>query len=211
MNLYAIILLTSFITVATAIVNGFDARDGQFPHLVSLRLFAADRHFCGGAILNANWILTAAHCVDKVAIDSFYIFAGSIDLRNNGSTHTPIELIVHPTYDKNLVKNDIALIRTADAIEFSERIRAIGLPTEDAPIDVSVLFAGWGLQVPQSLRSIAKTLKFLKMQTISQNECHNKYKTHDRTAVRDFNDLVCGLSIGRGICNFDSGQRMLLY
>lgn len=187
-------------------MNGLDARDGQFPHLVSLRLFAEDRHFCGGAILNKNWILTAAHCVDTVANDGLYIFAGAIGMQSNGTTYNVSKVFVHPTYDKALVKSDIALLRTANAIVFSDRVRPIALPTQDAPIDVAVLFAGWGLQVPQAVKSIAKTLKFLKMQTISQSDCYDKYEVYERTAVRDFNDVVCGLSIGRGICNFDSGQ-----
>ena len=43
------------------IVGGAETHHGEFPWLVSIRL--DQRHFCGGALLDKQWILTAAHCV----------------------------------------------------------------------------------------------------------------------------------------------------
>ena len=44
------------------VVGGTVAHEGQFPYQISLRN-RYNRHFCGGSILNHQWILTAAHCV----------------------------------------------------------------------------------------------------------------------------------------------------
>jgi len=46
------------------IIGGNDAKDGQVPYIVSLQRLGVG-HFCAGAIIDAKWILTAAHCVER--------------------------------------------------------------------------------------------------------------------------------------------------
>ena len=45
------------------VVNGLDAQVGEFPWMVSLNL--RGEHFCGGTLIGAQWVMTAAHCVLK--------------------------------------------------------------------------------------------------------------------------------------------------
>jgi secreted trypsin-like serine protease len=44
------------------IVNGSDAPLGKYPSMVTLK---RNRHqICGGTILNENWVLTSASCIN---------------------------------------------------------------------------------------------------------------------------------------------------
>lgn len=43
------------------IVSGVDAQLGEFPWVVAIGL--DQMFFCGGALLNDKFVLTAAHCV----------------------------------------------------------------------------------------------------------------------------------------------------
>ena len=45
------------------VVNGLNAQVGEYPWMVSLKL--RGEHFCGGTLISAKWIMTAAHCVLK--------------------------------------------------------------------------------------------------------------------------------------------------
>jgi secreted trypsin-like serine protease len=45
--------------ISKFIVGGEKAREGQFPHTVSLRIIEPiNVHGCGGSILNSRWIVT---------------------------------------------------------------------------------------------------------------------------------------------------------
>lgn len=82
------VALASAITMAAAlpttpakeqenlIVGGEDAVVGDFPYIVSLQ--QGGSHFCGGTLLNANTVMTAAHCSTGTDPGSVTIRAGSL-------------------------------------------------------------------------------------------------------------------------------------
>ena len=43
------------------IVGGMPAEPNEFPWIVGLSV--NDTWFCGGSLINHNWVLTAAHCL----------------------------------------------------------------------------------------------------------------------------------------------------
>lgn len=49
------------------IVGGAKASFGRWPWQISLRQWRTSTylHKCGSALLNENWAISAAHCVDK--------------------------------------------------------------------------------------------------------------------------------------------------
>lgn len=58
------------------IVGGTTAALGEFPYLVSLSYSGS--HFCGGVLLNAYTVLTAAHCSVSYSASSVKVRAGTL-------------------------------------------------------------------------------------------------------------------------------------
>lgn len=223
MNLFSLLFLATLIALVTAkyhingsavqrIVNGFDAKRRQFPYVVSLRSTKDSGHFCGGAILSSRWIVTAAHCTESEITGSFYVFAGSNDLRNDGIVYNVSRIVMHPEYDEIDTQMDIALLHTSQAIEFNRLVQPISLPIEDTPPDILVTVAGWGsTSITGSIKDIPSKLQFLQQRTIDSESCRNAFNyRHSSYAKRNFSTLLCARTSNAAPCTCDSGVYIIL-
>ena len=52
------------------VINGQDASPHSWPWQISLRMNG--KHVCGGSLIRPNWVVTAAHCVDRYPLASAY-------------------------------------------------------------------------------------------------------------------------------------------
>jgi trypsin len=59
------------------IVGGVSASQGDLPSMVSVQLSGLG-HLCGGTLLNANTVVSAAHCYYGRTTSTFTIRAGSL-------------------------------------------------------------------------------------------------------------------------------------
>lgn len=50
--------------VSNRIVGGEEAEPGQFPYQVALVGYGMNWPYCGGTLLNEEWVVTIAHCVE---------------------------------------------------------------------------------------------------------------------------------------------------
>ncbi|XP_043485155.1 chymotrypsin-2-like isoform X2 [Leptopilina heterotoma] len=178
------------------IVGGSLAKEGQFPYQVSLR--KNNKHFCGGSIINENWILTAAHCLTGFNDSNIDVVAGTNTLDEGGVFYKSKKIIPHPNYSSILIRNDLGLIQLEKAIEFTDKIKSITLPTDDfSKFGNSAVLSGWGTtsypgKPPNELQHIFLTV-------IPQKECLS-------ANFRITNNNICTLNKkGEGACHGDSG------
>jgi len=141
------------------VINGTDAVAGEFPFLVALAdpnrvssESAFDAQFCGGALLTAFTVVTAAHCVTDdhgQVMDSAKVEVLHGDsLSGSGAGVKVTRIQVDPAYDPNSMVHDIAVLTLASPIS-SGTIAPID-PTQAASLAVGtpVRAAGWGRTSP---------------------------------------------------------------
>jgi secreted trypsin-like serine protease len=95
------------------IVGGAPAEPGKYPWQVRLYESMDDEiGFCGGSIIDKQWILTAAHCL--LDTDSVVVGFGNVD-RTKTTKIEGEKIFVHPDYADGK-KADVALVKLAKPI-----------------------------------------------------------------------------------------------
>jgi trypsin len=179
------------------IVGGQAATAGQFPYIVSLQV--SNRHYCGGSLLNADTIITAAHCATYSA-SSYSVRAGSLQWASGGVTSRVSQVIRNPSYSGN--DNDIAIMKLSTPIAAGGNIAYVSLPSanSDPASGSSSTVAGWGATSQGGSGPAA--LRYVTVPIVSRATCRNQYGTSSIT-----NNMVCAAetSGGKDSCQGDSG------
>ena len=192
------------------IVGGDNAEIRDYPWQVSLQLqpqYGGD-HFCGGTIINAEWILTAAHCLewDDVEFQPQYmrVRAGFTGLSSNeGSYYNVVEFIMHPDYVGSSYENDIALLRLTSPIDLTNPLtKAVKIVTQsDASqglTDPGVIgkVSGWGTLYSDG--PAPDTLQAVEIPIVDPS--NSNYNPSQITA-----DMLMAGEAGLDACQGDSG------
>ncbi|XP_054084124.1 lectizyme-like [Zeugodacus cucurbitae] len=195
------------------IINGHEAQKGEAPYIVSLRAIS---HFCAGSIINENWVLTAAHCLDS---DKFTVVAGlhsrfdesNVQIRKVTSKS---QYIVHEDYVYGGVgPNDIGLIYIPEGFDLNTLSRdgvapvsKVALPSGKYESTGNGRLFGWGRDNSGALPIVLQTLE---ANIIGYSKC--KAALPFWAPLKKGN--ICSYTAGTtdGACNGDSGGPLVRY
>lgn len=128
------------------IVGGSSAVEKQFPYQVSLCIKETDVTFCGGVIINENYVLTAAHCfLSRLSETTIYGLVNITHTTDAGTRLGFTNIVPHPHFRAFQPIHDLALLRTNLPIEFSEFVKKVNLPIHNFQPGSNAVMSGWGL------------------------------------------------------------------
>jgi len=184
------------------IVGGSPATRGEFPWMVEIRVGAG--HYCGGSIINNNWIVTAGHC-SELAISGYTVVVGEHALdETEGSeqTRTVTQIVIHPDYDGFALKNDVAVWRVSAPFTYSLHVQAANIARPEFIPEQNVVVAGWGALTEGG--SSPTVLMKVTVPMVTVETCREAYGS---SLIVD--GMICAGTGGRDSCQGDSGGPLL--
>jgi len=101
-------------------------------------------HICGGSIHSDRVILTAAHCLDNVAIEDLSVRAGSSHWSKGGQEVKVLKAISHSQYHYLALPYDVAVLILESPLKFSAYVQKIALAEKHSQAGNISLVSGWG-------------------------------------------------------------------
>uniref|UniRef100_A0A8C8FU92 trypsin n=1 Tax=Oncorhynchus tshawytscha TaxID=74940 RepID=A0A8C8FU92_ONCTS len=166
----------AFATEDDKIVGGYECKAHSQPHQVSLN---SGYHFCGGSLVNENWVVSAAHCYKsrvevRLGEHNIKVTEGSEQFISSS------RVIRHPNYSSYNIDNDIMLIKLSKPATLNTYVQPVALSSESAD---------------------GNKLQCLNIPILSYSDCNNSYPGMITNA------MFCAgyLEGGKDSCQGDSG------
>ncbi|HHY54369.1 MAG TPA: serine protease [Chloroflexi bacterium] len=200
---------------APDILGGHEAEPGAWPWQVALVNSVEPNPyngmFCGGTLIGADWVLTAAHCVDGSEATLIDVLVGAHYLSQGGTRVRAADIIQHADYDPTMLYNDVALIRLSTPVTYTP-ISLYQTVTDTTEYDyIRATVIGWGaknitwdwfyyyLDYPDALREVA-----LPLVTRAQCQLGTYYTITDNMICAGYETLT------KGACYGDSGGPLMV-
>jgi len=203
------VLLSIYVFPQSDIVGGEDCDISEYPWQAAIY---ADGYLCGASVIHQYWILTAAHCVEEgnqvfdaeditVGVGSSNSYAGLFGA--GGDEYAVEEVISHTGFNWNM-NNDIALLKLAEPIVFSDDVQPISIICSDQvdagvqEVGVTTTITGWG---DTEGTTNSTSLQYIEVPIVSTSDPDVNYNNINSNTMF----LAGAVDGGMDSCQGDSG------
>ncbi|XP_030058269.1 granzyme M [Microcaecilia unicolor] len=186
----------------SGIIGGNVAKPHSRPYMVSLQV--GGDHFCGGTLVQKQWVLTAAHCFPNLSKGQVTAVLGIQKLSDK--LHPEQKFFIngyfpHPHYNDSTKENDIMLLHLARKATLNKCVNVLQLPKKDKSLLPKAIcsVAGWGRYYAESPRS--DVLRELNVKIMDSRMCNNS-RFWNKEIVES---MICIQAENSAPCKGDSG------
>uniref|UniRef100_A0A672QDI4 Plasmin n=1 Tax=Sinocyclocheilus grahami TaxID=75366 RepID=A0A672QDI4_SINGR len=187
------------------IVGGCISKAHSWPWQISLRT-RSKIHFCGGTLIDAQWVLTAAHCLERSESPSAYKIV--LGIHTERATEASKQERDVSKIIKGPAGTDIALLKLDRPALLNDKVMPACLPEKDyiVPSNTECYVTGWGETQGTGGEGFLKETGF---PVIENKVCNSAAFLNGRVKEHE----MCAGNIGGGTdsCQGDSGGPLVCY
>lgn len=199
------------IAVETRIIGGTDAVSGTYPWMVSLQSKDGS-HFCGASLLDKQWVLTAAHCVERETAGGMQVVVA--DYNTNQADASEVKANVEAIYIHQQYitgggdDHDIAVLKLATEVDKTLVNAASNTFTDGLAVSTPLTVIGWG-NTSTTGESFPEILQQVEVPLFDHVSCKTAYAGIGQTVTA--NMICAGLAAGgKDSCQGDSGGPLVI-
>ncbi|XP_043103978.1 granzyme B-like [Puntigrus tetrazona] len=197
----------------SSIIGGKEVKRHSRPYMASIQ--CRNHHTCGGMLIREDYVLTAAHCLNRSDFssrDHFEVVLGAHNIKNKEKTEQRIPVIKyirHPMFERNNEKDysyDIMLLKLKKKAKLNKYVKVMPLPKKNGktPANVKCSIAGWGSKTANG-NEISDVMREVSLKLQQDSKCKIWWQQYF-----DSERMICSVSDGKhAFFKGDSGSPLI--
>ncbi|MEU6097271.1 serine protease [Streptomyces sp. NPDC047079] len=201
----ALLGATTAVAAPQPIVGGTTTTTTAYPFMMQIT-DASGGQFCGGTLVAARKVVTAAHCMVGETPSSVRVVGGRTYLNGTNGTVSKVSKIwVNPSYTDATNGDDVAVLTLSTSMPYTTASYVTSSQTGVYAAGTTARIVGWGTTSENG--SSSNQLRTATVPVVSDSSCRSSYGS-------DFvqSDMVCAGYASGGVdtCQGDSGGPLLI-